>query len=363
MKIEQDIKLDFSDVLIRPKRSELNSRSEVDLVRTMRFPNSKQTWSGVPIMVANMDTTGTLEMFHALAKNRLLTCLHKFITADQIIQAFDRYRDLEMNDLHPINYFILSTGITDANWNNMVTTIEKLEENDINLRFICVDVANGYMQKLHEFCRKVREKYPDKIIIAGNVVTREIVEELIINCGVDIVKCGIGSGSCCTTRLQTGVGMPQFSAVLECADAAHGVNGHIISDGGIKVVGDFSKAFGGGADFVMAGSMFAGYDESGGDIITGEDGKKWKIFYGMSSTTCMNKYHGGVAKYRSSEGKTVKVPYKGAVQNQLNNIMGGIRSTCTYVGAKRLKDLPKCATFMRVNNQVNNKYSGASHQM
>ena len=165
MKIEQDIKLDFSDVLIRPKRSKLNSRSEVNLVRTMTFPNSKQTWSGIPIMVANMDTVGTIDMFHTLSKNRILTCLHKFVTADEIIEAFDRYKDMEMNELHPINYFILSTGITDSNWNNLQETLSKLEENEINLRFICIDVANGYMEKLHEFCRKVREKYPDKIII------------------------------------------------------------------------------------------------------------------------------------------------------------------------------------------------------
>ena len=194
MKIEQDIKLDFSDVLIRPKRSKLNSRSEVNLVKKMIFPNCKQVWSGVPIMVANMDTTGTIEMFHSLAKNRMLTCLHKFVTAEQIIETFDRYKDLEMNELHPINYFILSTGITESNWDNLNNIINELEENDINLRFICIDVANGYMEKLHDFCRKVRQKYPDKIIIAGNVVTREIVEELIMNCGVDIVKVGIGSG-------------------------------------------------------------------------------------------------------------------------------------------------------------------------
>ena len=161
-------------------------------------------------MVANMDTVGTIDMFHTLSKNRILTCLHKFVTADEIIEAFDRYKDMEMNELHPINYFILSTGITDSNWDNLQETLSKLEENGINLRFICIDVANGYMEKLHEFCRKVRNEYPDKIIIAGNVVTREIVEELILNCGVDVVKCGIGSGSVCTTRLQTGVGMPQF---------------------------------------------------------------------------------------------------------------------------------------------------------
>lgn len=579
MKLDQDIKLDFSDVLIRPKRSTLSSRSEVDLVRTLKFPNSGQSWSGVPIMVANMDTVGTLDMFNALYKNRMMTCLHKYVKADDIIELFKSYEGMEMNELHPVNYMILSTGITESNWETLNANITKLAENGIDVKFICVDVANGYMNSFRDFCKRVRAGFPDKTIIAGNVVTREIVEELILNCGVDIVKCGIGSGcfagdtrvlmangtyknisdievgefvinkdgnpvevlnkmnkgfmkvidmrtnnwhgrtvvtdnhkyfvgdnkwesiqnlsenslrmpkkinfqlektdeiegiklnykfgksvalallrnkigdikllkevynskfilpskfynlntdyvcgifdvlskeinlnnnlnellhwcsfvlgknicevsimdkkdvydevevwdievncdthsfiannsivhnSVCTTRLQTGVGMPQFSAILECADAAHGLNGHIISDGGVKVPGDFSKAFAGGADFVMSGSMFAGFDESAGDLVTDADGRKFKTFYGMSSSTSMNKYHGGVAKHRSSEGKTVKVPYKGPVQEQVYNILGGIRSTCTYTGARRLKDLPKCATFMRVNNQVNNKYS------
>lgn len=747
MKIEQDIKLDFSDVLMRPKRSTLSSRSEVDLIRTLKFPNSGQSWSGVPIMVANMDTVGTLDMFNALYKNRMMTCLHKYVSAEDIIELFKQYEGLPDDELHPINYMILSTGITESNWDNLNSTIAKLSENGIEVKFICVDVANGYMDSFSNFCKRVRTRYPNKTIIAGNVVTREIVEELILNCGVDIVKCGIGSGcfagdtrvlmangiyknicdievgefvinmngepvkvlnkmnkgfmkvvnmrtnnwhgrtivtdnhkfftgdlssssiksisnngkaklldkqsktipkkskykwcqlneldekkstflmpkkynwllkdnfqidlsdfvtrakvsdekiitngncefnrfinsdydlgyifgtflgdghskitvhnnsemgsvhwyfslhetdiaeklknsikkhlnyevkivpeknvlkvncynkhfakmlfefgkkndkqlpskyyckdkdyikgifdglndsdghlevtkkenkiftfvntskylielyywccmnlntsfsscknkktigglknvknenikdifrvkthtfnrytnnyvysdiidkrdvydevevwdievdcdthsfiannsivhnSVCTTRLQTGVGMPQFSTILECADAAHGLNGHIISDGGVKVPGDFSKAFAGGADFVMSGSMFAGFDESAGDLVTDEDGRKFKTFYGMSSATSMNKYHGGVAKHRSSEGKTVKVPYKGPVQEQVYNILGGIRSTCTYTGAKRLKDLPKCATFIRVNNQVNNKYS------
>ena len=357
MKIEQDIKLDFSDVLMRPKRSTLSSRSEVDLIRTLKFPNSGQSWSGVPIMVANMDTVGTLDMFNSLYKNRMMTCLHKYVSAEDIIELFKQYEGLPDDELHPSNYMILSTGITESNWDNLNSTIAKLSENGIEVKFICVDVANGYMESFSNFCKRVRSEYPDKTIIAGNVVTREIVEELILNCGVDIVKCGIGSGSVCTTRLQTGVGMPQFSTILECADAAHGLNGHIISDGGVKVPGDFSKAFAGGADFVMSGSMFAGFDESAGDLVTDEDGRKFKTFYGMSSATSMNKYHGGVAKHRSSEGKTVKVPYKGPVQDQVYNILGGIRSTCTYTGAKRLKDLPKCATFIRVNNQVNNKYS------
>ena len=244
------------------------------------------------------------------------------------------------------------------------------------INFICVDVANGYSKKFHEKVKLIRTKYPEKVIVAGNVVTKELVEELIINCGVDIVKVGIGSGSVCTTRLQTGVGCPQFSAVLECADASHGVNGHIISDGGIQNVGDFSKAFGGGADFVMCGSMFAGHTESGGELIeendselstdnsnrknlskTNSSGKKYKVFYGMSSANAMNKYHGGVAHYRSAEGKCVKLPYKGDVNDTILNILGGVRSTMTYIGARSIKDVPKCASFIRVNNIVNKIYS------
>ena len=231
-----------------------------------------------------------------------------------------------------------------------------LTTNGFEPKFICVDVANGYMLSLIDFCKKLREKYPNIIIIAGNVVTRELVEELIINGKVDIVKVGIGSGSVCTTRLQTGVGMPQLSAVLECADAAHGVGGHIISDGGITVPGDMAKAFGGGADFVMGGSIFSGHDESAGELIE-ENGKKYKLFYGMSSDTAMNKYSGGVAKYRSSEGKTVKVLYKGPVQDTIYSYLGGIRSTCTYIGARKLEDLPKCTTFILVQNQVNKIFS------
>ena len=228
----------------------------------------------------------------------------------------------------------------------------------LNPYFVCVDVANGYMKKLIDFLKRLKENYPKITVACGNVVTREMVEELIINGRADIIKIGIGSGSVCTTRLQTGVGMPQLSAVLECADAAHGVNGYIISDGGIVVPGDIGKAFGAGADFVMMGSMFAGHDESLGEIQEEEDGTKYKIYYGMSSKTAMDKYHGGVAKYRSSEGKAVKVKYKGSVLDTIDNMLGGLRSTCTYIGSQRIKDIPKCTTFIRVNNQINTVYNG-----
>jgi GMP reductase len=213
------------------------------------------------------------------------------------------------------------------------------------------------MNKFVDVCSQVRERYPDKIIIAGNVCTSEGVLDLVMNGKVDIVKIGIGNGSCCTTRKQTGIGMPQLSAVMECSDTAHGIDAHIISDGGIQVVGDFSKAYGAGADFVMSGSMFAAHKESGGELIE-ENGNLYKIFYGMSSTTAMNKYAGGVANYRSSEGKTVKISYRGPIENTILDVMGGIRSSMTYLGAKKIKDIGKCATFIRVNRQLNQIYNG-----
>jgi GMP reductase len=341
MKILDDVKLDFNDVLILPKRSEYSSRSEVSLERTFKFKYSPYTWTGVPIMVSNMDTTGTIEMALELQKHKVLTCLHKYY---KVVDLIDKDLDLD--------YIAVSTGIGD-------TDLENLDEimREINPKFICIDVANGYMTKFIERCREIRDKYPSKILIAGNVCTQQGVLELVVEGKVDIVKVGIGSGSCCTTRKQTGIGMPQMSAVVECADTAHGLDAHIISDGGLQVVGDFAKAYGAGADFVMSGSMFAGNTESGGELIE-ESGKKYKVFYGMSSSTAMNKYSGGIAHYRSSEGKTVKIEYRGSVKSTILDIQGGIRSTMTYIGAKKIKDIPKCTTFIRVNRQLNQIYDG-----
>ena len=344
MKVLDDVKLDFNDVLILAKRSEYSSRSEVSLERTFKFKYSSHTWSGVPIMVSNMDTTGTIEMALELQKHHVVTCLHKYYT----VEDFKKYNN-ELNKM----YYAVSTGIGEKDLENLDEIME-----EIRPLFICIDVANGYMSKFIETCRKIREKYPNNILIAGNVCTSEGVLELVMNGKVDIVKVGIGSGSCCTTRKQTGIGMPQLSAVIECADTAHGLDAHIISDGGLQVVGDFSKAYGAGSDFVMSGSMFAGHAESGGELVEDSHGKQYKIFYGMSSDTAMNKYSGGVAKYRSSEGKTVKIEYRGPVEKTILDIQGGIRSTMTYIGAKKIKDIPKCTTFIRVNRQLNQIYNG-----
>ena len=335
MKIEEDTKLDFVDVLLRPKRSELSSRLDVDLTREYTFKYSKKSWSGIPIITSNMDTVGTFEMYNSLKDFKIITCFHKFYDVSDYPNTLDS------------NYYAISTGIRDGDWSHTSAVIDKL-----NPKFLCVDVANGYSQDFVNSIRKYREAYPDITLIGGNVCTREMIEELSLNGGLDICKVGIGNGSVCTTRIQTGVGYPQLSAVMECADAAHGVGTHIISDGGVNCAGDVAKAFCGGADFVMSGSLFAGHTECAGDIIV-DNGVEYKSYYGMSSETAQKKHHGGLAHYRSSEGKEVRVAYKGDVAPTIQSILGGVRSTCTYIGAKQLKDMSKCATFIKVGRQVN----------
>lgn len=355
MRIINDVKLDFKDVLILPKRSTLKSRSEVDISRTIKFKNSGATWTGVPIMVSNMDTTGTFEMARKLYDFKMLTCIHKHYSLEEWATFFESIKkDPQVNNDF-INHFVVSTGILDKDIDKLVN-IKSMEESFFGISdgFICIDVANGYTERFIEQVKKIRELYPNNTIIAGNVVTSEMVEELILN-GVDIIKTGIGNGSVCTTRIKTGVGYPQLSAVIECADAAHGLKGHLLSDGGCNNSGDFSKAFGAGADFIMSGGIFAGHDESAGKLIE-ENGIKYKEYYGMSSDTAMNKHNGGVAKYRASEGKRVLLKYRGSVENTVTDLLGGIRSSCTYVGASNLKELPRRTTFVRVTQQSNEHY-------
>jgi GMP reductase len=345
MRIETEMKLGFKDVMIRPKRSTLKSRSHVSLEREFKFLHCTTAWTGVPIMAANMDTVGTFEMAKALAEDKLFTAIHKHYSVQE---WNDFLRDLapEMYD-----YIAISTG-TGKDDSKKIAQI--FEANPL-LKFICIDVANGYSEHFVNFVQQTRKQYPDKVIIAGNVVTGEMVEELLL-AGADIIKVGIGPGSVCTTRVKTGVGYPQLSAIIECADAAHGLGGQIISDGGCKTPGDVAKAFGAGADFVMLGGMLAGHTESGGELIE-INGEKFKQFYGMSSTTAMEKHVGGVAEYRASEGKTVQVPFRGDVEVTLKDILGGLRSACTYVGASRLKELTKRTTFIRVSEQENTVYT------
>lgn len=343
--IENDMKLDFKDVLIRPKRSSLASRSQVSIEREFTFPNSKQKWSGVPIIAANMDTIGTFEVAAVLAKRKCITAMHKHYTVeDWKTWAAGPGKDITQ-------YVAVSVGILGKDMEKLEEILKAVPA----LKMICIDVANGYSEAFVQCIRDVRKKYPDVTIMAGNVVTKEMTEELIFS-GADIIKVGIGPGSVCTTRKQTGVGYPQLSAVLECADAAHGLGGRIVSDGGCTCPGDVAKAMGADADFVMLGGMLAGHEECAGDVVE-QNGEWFKVFYGMSSDTAMKKHSGGVAEYRSSEGKTVKVPYRGPIDETIRDLCGGIRSACTYVGAATLKELPKKTTFIRVTQQLNTVFT------
>lgn len=333
MKIEEDVKLDFQDVLIRPKRSKMASRKTVDLEKTYTFLNSKQEWTGVPIIAANLDTVGTFAMAEALAKEKMMTCLHKF------------------NDVQDVRKFLQGTPHEQFGF----ITVGYADFNKLEHRWapnlICIDVANGYTETFVNHVKKVRESFPASIIMAGNVATREMAETLLIQ-GADIVKVGIGPGSLCTTRKVAGVGYCQLSAIDECADAAHGLGGHICADGGCTCPGDVAKAFGAGADFVMLGNLLSGCDECEGEWID-KDGRKYLKIHGMSSKAAMDKHSGGQGDYRAAEGKAVEVLSKGPVKNVLQEITGGLRSACAYVGASRLKDLPKCTTFIRVSRTHN----------
>jgi GMP reductase len=345
MHVDTDLKLGFKDVLIRPKRSNLKSRSQVALDRTYTFLHSRRTWTGVPIIAANMDTVGTFAVADVLADHNMLTAIHKYYGLEEWNEFLKDRNDGIYSRI------MVSTGTTKDDF----IKLGKILADYPLLEFICIDVANGYAQAFVEFVRKVRSAFSDKTIVAGNVVTGEMVEELLLS-GADIVKVGIGSGSVCTTRVKAGVGYPQLSAVIECADAAHGLGGRIISDGGCTCPGDVAKAFGGGADFVMIGGIFAGHDESGGKLVE-LGGKRYKQFYGMSSETAMKKHSGGVAEYRATEGKSVEVPYRGPVAETVREILGGVRSACTYVGALALKELTKRTTFIRVLEQENQSLS------
>ena len=344
MRIEQDLKLGFKDVLFRPKRSTLKSRSQVDLTRSYTFKHSGREWSGVPIIAANMDSVATFEMAETLASHNVMTAIHKHYSVEEWATFINK------TNANVLKNMMVSSGTSEADFQKTKQIMALTDD----LIFICVDIANGYSEHLVDYVERVRAEFPDKVISAGNVVTGDMVEELIL-AGADIVKVGIGPGSVCTTRVKTGVGYPQLSAIIECADSAHGLGGMIIGDGGCSCPGDVSKAFGGGADFVMLGGMLAGHQESGGEIIE-QDGKQFMKFYGMSSQSAMKKHAGGVAKYRAAEGKTVLLPYKGSVNATIEDIMGGVRSTCTYVGASKLKELTKRTTFIRVQEQENNVY-------
>ena len=345
MRIESDLKLDYKDVLLKPKRSKLTSRKDVDMEREFKFLNSGKEFTGIPIIASSMDGVGTFSMARILQNYKMLTVLRKHYEPEDWDNAVASGLDL--------NYVSICTG-TNRIWDEDAPdflTLKVVLEKYPEIPFITIDVANGYHENFVDFVAQMRDEFPEQTIIAGNVITAEMTEELILR-GADIVKCGIGPGSVCTTRLMTGVGIPQFSGIIECADAAHGVGGQVIADGGCVYPGDVAKAFGAGSDFVMLGGMLAGHEESEIDIL---DGKM--EFYGMSSDRAMEIHGARKDGYRGSEGKEIKIPYKGKVEDTMTEIIGGVRSACTYIGATKIKDMPKCATFVQVLQQDNQVFN------
>ena len=343
MHIENEVKYDFSDVLIKPKRSYYTSRKEVDLERTFKFKWSDLVWKGIPVVASNMDTVGTIGSAKVLSKHNTLTCLHKFHTAEELLKI---PKVIKKN-------VAITIGVAEG-----LQILYEIGKDLKYFNYICIDVANGYTEQFSEFIRKVRSEFEEKIIIAGNVCTPEMTEQLILS-GADIVKVGIGGGSACITRNVAGVGIPQLSAVIDCSDAAHGIGGMVMSDGGCTCSGDISKAFGANADFVMLGGLLAGHDENSETITENiNTGEKTVEFYGMASSTALDKFYSNNKgkDYKACEGKHVTIPYKGALENTLLDLLGGIRSTCTYIGAKKIKDISKCTTFVCVSNQLNNVF-------
>lgn len=343
MRILPDIKLDFSDILLVPKRSTIESRKEINLERVFHFRYSTMPWAGIPIISSNMTSVTTPKVAEKMLEHHMLACQPKNVRFP-----------FSSDDLIP------SVGLNS-------------DYGDFEYGFLCVDVPNGYIENIVSLTKAIRDLHQERVtLIVGNVVTAEQTEALIL-AGADIIKIGIGGGSACSTRIKTGVGMPQLSAVIECADAAHGLNGLIISDGGCQVTGDVCKAFAAGADFVMLGGMLAGHEENAKICITCEGtgsistldlvhsikctycdglGKNYD-FYGSSSERSNNETAGGLKNYRASEGWEIKLPNRGSIENTLQDIEGGLRSACAYVGAKNLKSLSKCATFVQVNRQAN----------
>ena len=370
MIIDETLKYDFDDVLIRPKRSALRSREDVDLFRNHTFrnfippsgyspnypeflkiddfpcclgrePNQEFHYKGVPIMAANMDGVGTMNMASTLSDSGVFTCLKKNYSSEELINFFN-----DENHLSESVAVTIGTALEDK---------EKLERvySETKIKYVCIDVANGYTESFCDYVEDIRNTFPHLVIIAGNVATADQTGELILR-GADIVKVGIGPGSVCTTRIKTGVGYPQLSAIIECADAAHGLGGHIIADGGCRTPADIAKAFCAGADFVMIGGMLSGHEQGLEDDAEITDGNI--TFYGMSSKTANETHNGGLKDYRSAEGREVLIKYRGDVEPTLQDILGGLRSTCSYIGAKNIKNMSKCCTFIRTTRQYNTVY-------
>jgi GMP reductase len=358
-KIINELKLDFDDVLIVPQRSTLTSRSEIKLERTFYFYHSPRIWNGIPIICANMSFC-SFEIAKALAKHKMIACLHKYHNVDNLTNYFT-------DNPENIDYTFVSIGYKKSDINHLLELREKLGTQPN----ICIDVPNGHMDVFVKYCKKVRDNFPESIIIAGNVTNTSSTQELIIYGGVDIVKCGIGGGSACTTRFLTGCGLPQLSCCLENSYVAHGLQngnkklGLVCSDGGHKNVGDVCKALCAGSDFVMLGGLFAGAEECEGEwelggsyssvVGSNEKTKGRFTYYGMSTHISQEKFEDSQKSYRASEGTKITVQYKGSINRISQELLGGIRSSCCYIGADSIKHMSRCGQFCIVNQIHSNK--------
>lgn len=346
MKISTDVKLDDDDVILVPQRSLLTSRSEVELTRKFKFYHSSREFNGIPLISANMSCVSGFQLAQSLQKHKIVTCLHKYIDYDHLKLLFGQ-------DILKPEYTWVSIGMSNDELNKLVNFTSQLNYKPN----ICVDVANGYMSKFVDFTKRVRDLFPDSVLLCGNVCTPEMVQELILT-STDIVKINIGPGFGCTSRSVAGVGFPSISCIDECEHAAHGLKsgdgrlGLICSDGGQKNSGDIAKRYCAGADFQMVGRLFASHDENS-DVCEWEEdlgGNRYSLYYGMSSHFAQNKHLNQNKNYRASEGTIRKIPYKGSIDKTIQEITGGLRSCGAYIGANCLADFSKCASFVRVNN-------------
>lgn len=367
-KIIEEQQLDFKDVLIKPRIGNVNSRKEVDLRVEIDFKHSDNKWVGVPIIAANMDTVATMDMANHLATYQCMTALHKHYDDKELVNFFKRDKSkkgieqLKQNS-HHLEHVFYSMGIREQDYEKFEKVLDRVgywgehedPSQDGGIRFVCIDVANGYMSDFANFCQFFKSKHPSITLMAGNVVSADIVR-ILDSVGVDMVKVGIGPGSVCTTRKIAGVGRPQLSTIIDCAEEANRCGIHIVSDGGCTVPGDVAKAFAAGASFVMLGGMLAGHEEIGLKKIIDDDGKEFFEFYGMSSGDAMGKHSGGVAGYRAEEGKRVLIPSRGPLDFTMQSILGGVRSACTYVGATSLPELQANAQFYKTNIQTNDVF-------
>ncbi len=373
MQIINETQYDFNDVLIKPKRSELTSRKDVNLVREFKGRwNKKIKFSTIPLILSNMDSITSTEMCRKMLENNCMVAHNKFITYEEWEELLEE--NLFKTSLKECR-LAYTIGIR-KNENGKYVELEQFRKlknkyPDI-FKHLIVDVPNGYTETFADFVEMVRKEFKDLFITAGNVCDAPTCQELL-NAGCDVIKGGIGSGNCCQTRTKAGVGRPQLSTNIECGDICHQMGGYYISDGGCSIPADVCKALVGNSDIVMLGSYFAGATECEGEVVTkfiqpdfNYDGTpiikevKYKRFWGMSSKHAMEKHYGKMEKYRASEGREILAPCKGSVQDIINDLLGSIRSMMTYIGAKEIKDVSKRGTFYLVHNQVSNMFNDKS---